>query len=278
MCGDSLHVKRRNFQYNPDGSLPPSSTETNAMELDQLISKAIDDPSKEPELFARLLNATLFVHAPKKTTGAKLSVVKFKTPQGILAIPVFTDREKAEFAGRGNVRILPVQGRLLLSATPGETVVINPNDSWCILYPEEIQAILKGQALGRNPGSIEMPKGLKLRSAKNPEPAFLEILVVSLGSVEHALDAWLTEATDVTGQSASGYVVVVAAESPHHERIARSLTLALVEFGRSLERTVDITFVEPGDVHNAWLAGHADCLIYRRAWLAGLNSGIHGNA
>lgn len=248
------------------------------MKLDQLISRAVDDPSKEPELFARLLEATLFVHAPKKTTGPKLSVVKFKTPQGILAIPVFTDREKADFAGRGNVQIVPIQGRLLLSATPGETVAINPNDSWCILYPEEIQAILQGQPLGRNPESIEMPKGLKLRPVKSPEPAFLEILVASLGPVESALDAWLTEATDVAGEFASGYVVVVAAESPHHERIARSLTLALVDFGRSLGRTVDITFVEPGDVHNAWLAGNSNCLVYRRAWLPGFNSGIHGNA
>lgn len=248
------------------------------MELDQLISKAIDDPAKEPELFARLLEATLFVHAPKKPTGPKPTVVKFKTPQGILAIPVFTDREKAEFAGRGNVRIVPIQGRLLLSATPGETVVINPNDSWCILYPEEIQAILQGHTLGKIPESIEMPKGLKLRPVKTPEPAFLEILVASLGSIEPAIDAWLAEATDETGEPASGFVVVVAAEAPHHERIARSLTLALVDFGRSLQRTVDITFVEPGDVHNAWLAGNSDCLIYRRAWLPGQKSGIHGNA
>lgn len=248
------------------------------MQLDQLISIAVDDPSKEPELFARLLEATLYVHAPKRPTGPKLSVIKFKTPQGVLAIPVFTDREKAEFAGRGNVRIVPIQGRLLLSATPGETVVINPNDSWCILYPEEIQALLKGQELGRTPESIEMPKGLKLRPAKEPDPNFLEKITTSLESIEPALDAWLAEVTDETGEPTSGYVVAIAAEAPHHERIARSLTLALVDFGKSLGRTVDITFIEPGDAHNAWLEGNSDCLIYRRAWLPGLKSGIHGNA
>jgi hypothetical protein len=173
---------------------------------------------------------------------------------------------------------VPIQGRLLLSATPGETVVINPNDSWCILYPEEIQALLKGQKLGRTPESIEMPKGLKLRAAKEPDPTFLEMITTSLESIEPALDAWLAEGTNETGESTSGYVVVIAAEAPHHERIARSLTLALVEFGKSLGRTVDITFIEPGDVHNAWLEGQSDCLIYRRVWLPALKSGIHGNA
>lgn len=248
------------------------------MQLDKLIEEAIADTSREAELFALLLEATLYVHAPKKLEGPRLSLVQFKTPQGALAIPVFTDRQKAEFAGRGNVRIVAIQGRMLFSATIGANVVINPNDAWCILYPEEISALLNGQLLGRTPDNIEVTKKLDLRPANEPSATFIDLIVQSLASIEPALDAWLTEAEDEERLSTFKYVVVVAAQSPHHERIARSLTLALSDFGKSLGKIVDITFIEPGDAHTTWLKGNSDCLIYSRSWLPSIRSGIYGNA
>lgn len=248
------------------------------MQLDKLIEDSIADTSKEAELFALLLEATLYVHAPKKPKSARLSVVQFKTPQGVLAIPVFTDKQKAEFAGRGNVRIVAIQGRRLFAATIGANFVINPNDAWCILYPEEISALLEGRTLGRKPENVEIKGEAKLRPAKDPSTAFLDLIANSLAATEPALDAWLTETDDDEGISATKYVVVVAAESPHHERIARSLTLALSDFGESLGKVVDITFIEPGDTHDAWLTGNSSCLIYRRSWLPSIRSGIHGNA
>ena len=248
------------------------------MQLDELIEKAVADQSHEAELFARLLASTLYVHAPKTPTGTRLSVVQFTTPQGVLAIPVFTDRKKSEFAARGNVRTVPVQGRQLLSATLGATVVINPNDSWCILYPEEIRALLEGRKLCGPPESIEISEKLRLRSSTKPDPRFVEVVVASLCSNEQALDAWLTEPDTEEGTSPGRYVVVVAAEKPHHERIARTLTLSLSEIGKSLDMIVDITFIEPGDAHQAWLKDNSDCLIYRRAWLPSIQSGLHGHA
>jgi hypothetical protein len=248
------------------------------MEMDQLIEATIEDPSREPELFALLLEATLYVHAPKKNLGDRLSIVQFKTPQGVLAIPVFTDRKKADFAGRGNVRVVALQGRQLFSATIGANIVINPNDAWCILYPEEIRALLEGRQLGRTPEDIQVTKELKLRPVKAPCVELLKLIEDSLSTIEPALDAWLAEADDVGGASNTRYVVVIASETPHHERIARSLTLALSDLGRSFDKNLDITFIEPGEVHKAWLEGNSGCLIYRRAWLPSIRSGISGNA
>lgn len=131
--------------------------------------------------------------------------------------------------------------------------------------------------LGRKPESIDITKDLKLRPAKDPSAAFLELIARSLASIEPALDACLTETDDDERVSTTKYVVV-AAESPHHERIARSLTLALSDFGKPLGKIVDITFIEPGDTHNAWLESNSDCLIYRRLWLPSIRSGIYGNA
>lgn len=162
------------------------------MDLDQLIAKAVEDPSNEPELFDRTLQATFYAHAPKKPTGMKLSLVQFRTPHGIMAIPIFTDRPKAELAGRGNVRIISLQGTQLLSATIGATVVINPNDNWCILYPEEIRALLRGHGIGRNPANLTPSAPLELRPSRDSDPQLTEAIVTSLSSIEHALDAWLT--------------------------------------------------------------------------------------
>lgn len=248
------------------------------MQLDQLIENALVDASKEAELFAFLLEATLYVHAPKKPKSTKLFVVQFKTPQGVLAIPVFTDVQKAEFAGRGNVRTVAIQGRRLFAATLGANVVINPNDAWCILYPEEIRALLEGRILGRKPENVEINSELKLRPAESPSAAFIQLIANALASNELALDAWLTEADDDERVSAIKYVVVVAAASPHHERIARSLTLALSDFGEPQGNVVDITFIEPGGTHHAWLKDNSGCLIYRRSGLPRVSSGINLNS
>ena len=72
--------------------------------------------------------------------------------------------------------------------------------------------------------------------------------------------------------------MVVAAERPSYERIARSLTLALANSGKTIEKTVDITFIEPGHAQNAWLAEDSESLIYRRIWLTATRSGVTGNA
>lgn len=248
------------------------------MDIDSLIEEAVVDSSKESALFRLLLNSNLYVHAPKNPTGTRLCLVQFKTPQNVIAIPAFTDMKKAEFAGRGNVRIIKIHARHLFSATLGANIVINPNDAWCILYPEEIRALLAGKTLGRKPEDIETTKDVQLRPAQNPSAELVRIIEESLASIETAQDAWLTEAEDDDRPSSTRYVVVVAAEQPNHERIARSLTLALSNSGQSIDKIVDITFIQPGEVQKAWLEDNADSLIYRRSWLPSIRSGIFGSA
>lgn len=246
--------------------------------LDQLIASAVEDPSLEDALFVRLLESTLYVHSPKRRTGAKLALVQFRTPQGVLAIPVFTDRKKSEFAGRGNVRTVPIRGRELLEATQGANIVINPNDAWCILYPEEIQTLLKGGRLGRTPTRLEGMKTPQLRPASDVQPTFLNALVASLASSNHALDAWLTEAEVTEPGAVARYIVVVAAEKPHHERLARTITLDLSDVGPTLDAIVDIAFIEPGKEHASWLRDNAECLIYSRPRDLEFPSGFSGRA
>ena len=242
------------------------------MKLDQLIALAVEDPSVEKQVFDRLLDSILFVHAPLKPTGARLSLVQFKTSQGVMATPVFTDEEKARFAGRGNVRIIPVQGRQLFTAMPGATVVINPNDEWCILYPEEIRSILEGRSLVAIPTSHRIERQLSLRAVDCLDSTLVDLVVGTLSGIEPAIDAWIAECADDVPDASFGLFIVVAMEEPHRERVARSLTLALEGYCRELDRPVDIIFLDPGEQHEAWLKTHRQGLVYRREWLPMLMS------
>ena len=246
--------------------------------LEELIARAVEDPSLEGEVFRHLLQATLFVHSPKLRSGPRLSVVQFKTPHGVMAIPVFTDRRKAEFAGGKNVRIVPVAAKELFSATLGATVVINPNDAWCILYPEEIIRLLQGQSLAAPPVSLTLPTEMQLRKPAVQDSWLTNLIVESLSAIEEATDAWLTEAVrDVSSQS-EGYVLVIAANKAYHERIARSITLAFSEKRNRLGVTFDVTFLDSAESRDEWLTRRTDCLVYRRDWLQMLDRDSAGSA
>lgn len=112
-------------------------------ELNRLIDESVANPDMEPELFRALLDAILYAHAPLHNDSERLRLVMFSHPiDHALTIPVFTDETKANFAARGNVRVVSMPGRLLFEVTKGASLTINPNDTWCTLYPEEISDLL----------------------------------------------------------------------------------------------------------------------------------------
>lgn len=111
--------------------------------LDKLMGQSLRDFREEPAFFRALLDATVYAHAPLNSLSERLHFVMFKSPDdGQLVVPVFTDGSKAEFAARGNVHIVSLKGRALFEVTLGATVMINPNDARCTLYPEEITELL----------------------------------------------------------------------------------------------------------------------------------------
>ena len=247
------------------------------MQLDERIAAAVEDPSREAEVFARLLKSTLFVHAPRKPTGPRLSVVQFKTPQGVMATPVFTDRKKAAFAGGHNVRIIPINGRVLLQAMPGATIVINPNDAWCMLYPEEIAALLEGRPLSPPPETVTLPPRMSLRSPVRQDLDLLAQITSVLTTCEGVASAWLTEAARNEHGPAEGYVLVVEAEAPHHQRIAHAISLSFAHSARRLETSFDVTFVDSGAAQR-WEEQGRDCTVFRREWRDQLADEAKGHA
>ena len=108
-------------------------------------------PLNDEEAFLQsLLRATLYAHLPLAyAPPGRIQFVQFDRPDnGQRVLPLFTDRQKADFAARGNVRILALPGRKMLALTQGATLMLNPNDEQYTLYPEEVAALRAGRPLG----------------------------------------------------------------------------------------------------------------------------------
>lgn len=123
-----------------------SPTTVSRQALEELMERSIRDFREEPAFFKALLDAEVFVHAPlsDKRGRQSLQLMTFPRPgDGLHVLPVFTDEAKANWAARGGALVLKMTGRMLMEITQGSTLMLNPNDTSCTLYPEEIAALLK---------------------------------------------------------------------------------------------------------------------------------------
>lgn len=112
-----------------DPRTPGTSTNTFAeVELETWLERSRANPAEEPAFFRRLLESTVYAHAPASDDSGRLRLVQFRHPDGFDAIPFFTSMAKAQFAASSAVRILELVGRELLSGTRGATLMLNPND------------------------------------------------------------------------------------------------------------------------------------------------------
>lgn len=112
-------------------------------ELQRCLERARTHQEEEPALFRCLLDAFVYAHVPLSDDPPRVRLIQFRHPDGFLAVPFFTSEAKAKFAGRGMVRTVKLTGRELLAATPGATFMLNPNDGGCVLYPEEVDSLLR---------------------------------------------------------------------------------------------------------------------------------------
>lgn len=117
---------------------------TTQAQLEALMQEARTDPFAEPRFFAALLDATLYAHVPLEQVPGRIRFCQFvHSSDGKTLLPVFTDESRAAQASQGVVGVLAMRGRRLLELTQGAIVAINPNEDHCVLYPEEIAALLQ---------------------------------------------------------------------------------------------------------------------------------------
>lgn len=236
-----------------------------AIGLDRLMEIAAKDPDREPQLFQTLLQATMYAHTPIGDKSERLRLVMFKSPDdGSYAVPVFTDKAKAEFAARGNVRLVEGTGREILEITRGATVMINPNDVRCTLYPEEISELLaKGTIVPVWKDQVREGEARYFKLAKVPS-------VLAKGMKKALPDIRSVESAYVVGlkwqeaERPDSLLIVLGGRPDRADREVRALATALYRTFQDLDKAVEVIHFDGSQAKPEWIRRLKLVPVYRR--------------
>ncbi|WP_449301676.1 SseB family protein [Pseudoxanthomonas mexicana] len=227
-----------------DSKKPSAVNHTLAeVELEASLERCRTDPGEEPAFFRRLLESTVYAHAPASDDSGRLRLVQFRHPDGFDAIPFFTSMAKAQFAASSAVRILEVVGRDLLSGTRGATLMLNPNDGGAVLYPEEVATLLDTGFLARVEKSPSTE--LQVRPAQNA-PAWLGTAIEQcLQGVDFVSAAYILETGPLDEKDQpSGLLICLVADMALGERAARLVMTAIQPLCAGLNCIIDLTIYD----------------------------------
>jgi hypothetical protein len=233
--------------------------------LDDLMEQSIQDFRKEPDFFRALLDATVYAHAPLHDSSERLRLVMFKSPDdGELVVPVFTDEAKAEFAARGNVRIVPLTGRTLFEITRGSILMLNPNDARCTLYPEEISELLaSGTVAPIQKDQFGENKTRCYKPDKLPRP-LTKALKKSLPDIRGVEVAYVAGLNWRESNLPDSVVIALGGHPDRAEREVRAVATALHRMIDALDRPVDIVHFDCNGAKPEWIRNLGLKPVYRR--------------
>lgn len=218
---------------------------TGQAELKRLIAASLEDPRVEPDFLRALLEARLYVHRPRSDDAGQVRLMAFTRPDGLTVIPVFSDLEKAQFANRGGVTILPVIGRKLFESTAGATFMLDPNDVSTTLYPEEIAALLAGECRVPVP-AVENLTEVLISPVVTDEYGIAERVIESIRSIEAVEAVHLVHVHRGADRAqVTGLLLILAVPAQWTERAARAMALALSTYSGPLPWGVDMFTYDP---------------------------------
>lgn len=224
--------------------------------IDQLLEQALADKSVEPAFFRALLDATVYAHVPKHDDTGRIRFIQFVTPEGVTALPFFTDESQAQQASSNTVKTVMLSGRQLMEATRGATLMLNPNKTPCTLYPEEIAALLDYGEVSVMESEV-LPERQILVAVPEPKPDWLIKPLVSLyQTLDFVVAAYVVEVRLPEAPERAILLVVLAVAKPNSERAARASIMVMQPLCHGREIAVDLTVFEPGS-RPAWLTDSA---------------------
>lgn len=221
---------------------------TSADTLEQFIERILEHPEDEPEFFRHLLNATVYAHAPLSDDHPRLRLMQFRHPDGFMAVPFFTSEEKAAFAAQSAARIIACTGRELLEFTRGATLMLNPNDGGCVLYPEEISALLgSGDVAPIESFKLEGEQPVLVSEQANPPYWLLPLLMTHYMELGYVHSAYLLEIASPQAPEQKTLLIVLAVAPEHAERAARATFTALQQLCELHDLPLNITTFDPAE-------------------------------
>lgn len=220
-------------------------------ELARLMQQAMADKTAEPAFFRALLDATVYAHTPRHNRSGRLRLIQFTTPEGLSVLPFFSDEAQAKAAAGSSATVVALMGRQLFELTRGATLMLNPNETSCTLYPEEIASLLDRGEVAIVERIDTGGQQLWIGPASEP-PAWLIDRLIALYARLGCVEAAYLTAIGTPDPGRRGLLVAVAVTAKDAERAARATTTELQPHCQALQTVVDLTAFEPGELPD-WL-------------------------
>lgn len=245
----------------------------NAATLNRLLARAVEDNRHEQAFFRALLDAKVYAHVPMgDPQSRRLRFIQFNHPDtGQLILPFFSDQPKAQAAAGATVRAVGLHARVFLEATLGATLMLNPNDEHCMLYPEEIKGLLSTGRMARIEKTTIQEGSEPLVGPPDPAPAWLmDLLTTSLAGLPFVDVAYLASMHTPDGRGVSSMLLALGTPTGLGDRAVHAVVTAMQPECRRRRYVLDIThFVEPGE-RPAWVEAFQLAPIYQNTWGARL--------
>lgn len=244
---------------------------TSTYTLTRLLARAIGDRSAEPEFFRALLDASVYAHVPSTDRiSRRLRFIQFNHPDtDQLLLPFFSDEKKAQLAAGSAARIVTLPGRVFLESTVGATLMLNPNDEHCTLYPEEIKQLLLTGELATIE-TFEVLKGHEpLLGPPEQIPAWLaDLLIKTLATLPFVKVAYICSLHDPKDRAKHGQLLALGVDAGGNfgERAARAVISATQTACRLQDFLLDITYFVDPVANPAWATSLELEPIYERTW------------
>lgn len=233
--------------------------------LQYLMERAKADGSQDPEFFHALLEATVYVHVPRFRQLHPWRFMQFRHPDtGIPMVPFFTDEKRARRAAQSVARVKTMTGRAFMEATRGATLILDPeNTPCCILYPEEISALL-------DEGYMACVQQVKIDDAGTsfcdvPEipPGLIELVVTVLRELPYVHVAYIAglDWNDRSGPTTP--LIALVCYPKFAERAARAVTTVLQRQADRFHTVVDLTHFDDSKTPPEWIAALELKPVYR---------------
>lgn len=225
------------------------------IELERLLERAREYRDEEPAFFSLLLEATVYTHAPISDDHSRLRLIQFRHPEGFDAVPFFTSEAKARAVGQGVVRIVQLTGRELLAGTPGATFMLNPNDGGCVLYPEEVDALLKtGTVAHVEQFQVDDKTALVVHEQVTPPAWLMPSLMALYTRLSFVETAYLLEVAPSQAPTERTLLIALAVAPEYAERAVRATITAIQPLCARSKLALDITVFDPAKGKPAYLA------------------------
>ena len=215
-------------------------------ELEIRLERAREHREEEPAFFRSLLEATVYAHAPQSDDHPRLRFIQFRHPDGFDALPFFTSEAKAAAAGSSTVRIIALTGRALFESTRGATLMLNPNDNGCVLYPEEVEALLTTGTVARiETIRLENENPIIISEHANPPAWLLPLLLTIYAQLAIVEAAYLLEVAPQSKPEEQTLLIALAVPPEHAERAARATITAVQPLCARSGLALDLTTFDP---------------------------------